>query len=62
MANKGKLIEDFPFEIASKTRRVIITTPSQDYAGSPSQKDNEQKAKDWKGRNELSLFADDMTL
>lgn len=36
--------------------------PLQDYAGSPNHQDNKQKAKDWKGRNELSLSVDDMTL
>ena len=50
LAKKGNLIETFPFEIASKTRRTIITTSIQGYVGSPSQQGNKQNAKDWKGR------------
>lgn len=59
LANEGNLIEAFPFAIASKTRRTLITTLIQDYVGSPSQHGNKRQ-RIGKEENELSLLADDI--
>lgn len=51
LANKGNLIETVPFEIASKTRRTIITTSIQDYVGEHSQQDNKKERIGKEGTN-----------